>query len=417
MIPLWRQCATRGALSLTALPTATISCQPASSRLSLWIYQSHASFSFVRSISSSAPPRRSILEHSRIAYRSPQNSIRYYASLRRPATRRPDQSPANQFSKPPSSSSPAGQPSGAGEENVGGLAPKTADAKDGALSTDATGLRVGSKEWYEFHSEQARERARVDEKLDPEDISAVRRLFPSFVFLLAVLGGCFYYATTYTPPKPQERIFPNMPIAVATVAGIVGANFVVFLAWRVRPWWKFLNKYFVQRPGNPTPFGIIGSTFSHHKLMHFGANMVGLFFLGTTLCDQIGRGNFLALYLASGALSSFGSLALNVFLRRFYVFGLGASGAVFGVLGGFATLNPDNELYFVLLPIFTLKAVTIATMTGVWEFTALIFGWSMWMDHMAHLGGLLSGAGLITWLKSEAKRRREEAVKRQLRKV
>lgn len=53
---------------------------------------------------------------------------------------------------------------------------------------------------------------------------------------------------------------------------------------------------------------------------------------------------------------------------------------------------------------------------GVWEFTALIFGWTMWMDHAAHLGGLLAGAGLAAWLKEEARKRREAAIRRQLSK-
>lgn len=48
--------------------------------------------------------------------------------------------------------------------------------------------------------------------------------------------------------------------------------------------------------------------------------------------DEIGRGSFLAVYLASGALSSYFSLTVNV-LRRFLITtSVGASGAVMGVI-------------------------------------------------------------------------------------
>ncbi|KAK6530499.1 hypothetical protein TWF694_003848 [Orbilia ellipsospora] len=394
-------------------------------RVSLLIPQSQAGTSFSRSISSSLSriqsyskptriPRTRIIspsEHNR-AEKLTTTYARYYSSLRRSSTRRPDQPSVSKptFTTPSSRFPTENKTTDQLPENL----TITHKAENELAPSGADQLKVGSSEWYEYYSQKAREDAKVDDKLDPDDIPAFRRLLPSAVFLVVILGGCLYYATTYIPPATTTRMFPSVPMAMATVWGIVAANGLVFLSWRVRPLWRFLNTYFVQRPGDPRFFALIGNTFSHHTFWHFGANMLGLFFLGTTLCEQIGRGNFLALYLASGAVSSFASLAFNVFAKRFFIFGLGASGAVFGVVGGYATLNPDRELYFILLPFFGIKAATLVTGMGVWEFVSLLFGWSMWMDHMAHLVGLLSGVGMITWLKAEAKRRREAALKRQL---
>lgn len=59
------------------------------------------------------------------------------------------------------------------------------------------------------------------------------------------------------------------------------------------------------------------------------------------VCDQIGRGNFLALYFSAGAVASFTSLAYHVLGARFHITSLGASGAISGVLGTYAYFNPE----------------------------------------------------------------------------
>ncbi|KAK6530548.1 hypothetical protein TWF281_007391 [Arthrobotrys megalospora] len=412
MIPIWRSCAIRQTLAPAVSPTSILKpLKTARSPLQiLQLFPPTPS----RSISSISTPQRSALQRGCLRKQLPtshqETSIRHLASLRRPSRRTEPQLPP---AKPTTASNIFHKPEGTAIPESVAVKPAFADPKANALSTDAAGeLKVGSEQWYNYH----RHRARVSDREEPEEMSPIRRLAPSFAFLLVTLVGCGYYALTYVHPLPKDRLFPSVPMAIATIGGIIGVNLAVFLAWRLPPLWRILNTHFVQCPGDPRIFSLIGSVFSHHTLWHFGANMLGLFFIGSTLCEQIGRGNFLALYISSGAIASFTSLVVNVVMKRFHVFGLGASGAVFGVLGGYAVVNPDTELYFILLPLFTLKAATIATAMGVWEFTSLIFGWSMWMDHAAHLGGLLAGAGLAAWLKEEARRRREAAIKRQLSK-
>ncbi|KAK6355618.1 hypothetical protein TWF718_000013 [Orbilia javanica] len=421
MIPMWRSCAVRqGVLASAASPSSILAPLKTARQPLQLLRLSSSSCSSSSRPTISAPARFSILrpgyprkQLSDCLHAPPTTLIRYLASLRRPSRRNAD--PPTPI-KPPTPTTPQSiYHKAEGAETPDSPAPKPvfADPSANAISTNTSNeLKVGSEAWYNYH----RARARVSDREEPEEMSAIRRLFPSFAFLLVTLVGSAYYSLTYVHPRPKDRLFPNIPIAMATIGGIIAANLVILLAWRIPPFWRVLNTYFVQCPGDPRMLSLLGSVFSHHTLWHFAANMLGLFFVGTTLCEQVGRGNFLALYISSGVLASFTSLAVNVFTKRFHVFGLGASGAVFGVLGGFAVVNPDTELYFVLLPLVTLKAATIATAMGVWEFTALIFGWSMWMDHAAHLGGLLAGAGLAAWLKEEARRRREAAIRRQLSK-
>lgn len=55
--------------------------------------------------------------------------------------------------------------------------------------------------------------------------------------------------------------------------------------------------------------------------------------------DEIGRGNFLALYLATGVFGSMTSLAAHVLTRKLTVTSLGASGAIAGLVAAWCTLH------------------------------------------------------------------------------
>lgn len=57
--------------------------------------------------------------------------------------------------------------------------------------------------------------------------------------------------------------------------------------------------------------------------------------------DDIGRGNFLAIYLSSGVLGSFLSLSSFVLRNQFYTSSLGASGAIAGILAAWCTINSE----------------------------------------------------------------------------
>ena len=68
--------------------------------------------------------------------------------------------------------------------------------------------------------------------------------------------------------------------------------------------------------------------FLHAGLLHIGFNMYVLYWLGTMLEPTLGHARFLALYLASLLAGSFGALLLSP-----QSFTVGASGAVFGLMG------------------------------------------------------------------------------------
>lgn len=75
---------------------------------------------------------------------------------------------------------------------------------------------------------------------------------------------------------------------------------------------------------------LVTSMFTHVDVLHVGFNMLALWFLGPQLEMAIGRARFLALYLVSGLVGS----AFVYWLSAPQSFTLGASGAIFGLMGG-----------------------------------------------------------------------------------
>jgi len=115
--------------------------------------------------------------------------------------------------------------------------------------------------------------------------------------------------------------------------------------------------------------------FAHEQALHIGFNMLALYFLGPMLEQVLGRARFLALYLVSGIA---GSAAVMLFSDA-HGQSLGASGAIFGLMGALAVvaLKVRGQFQSILMWI-GLNLVFTFTMSGIsWQ---------------AHIGGLVGGA-------------------------
>jgi membrane associated rhomboid family serine protease len=108
-----------------------------------------------------------------------------------------------------------------------------------------------------------------------------------------------------------------------------------------------LQEYFVLRPYNNgfKPYQIFTSMFMHGNTMHLIFNMIGLVFLGPHVENNLGSKKFLNLYLLSGIASGIAHLALVNSSA------VGASGAIYGMLGAFAAMFPNMKLMVFPLPI------------------------------------------------------------------
>jgi len=106
------------------------------------------------------------------------------------------------------------------------------------------------------------------------------------------------------------------------------------------------------------------SMFLHGGIEHLLANMVSLFFVGSFVEKVIGRKRYLWFYILAGifagifyAILSFLFGASGIGEKIFFspdVFAVGASGAIFGLLGLLAVLVPRSKIYLIAGPILAI---------------------------------------------------------------
>jgi membrane associated rhomboid family serine protease/antitoxin component YwqK of YwqJK toxin-antitoxin module len=127
-------------------------------------------------------------------------------------------------------------------------------------------------------------------------------------------------------------------------------------------------------------YRIISHMFLHGHTLHLVLNMVALFFVGKQLETVIGAIKFLWLYFLAGIGSALLSLSWS-----FFTIGVGASGAVFGLLGFLLVINL----------IYTHKTggsiIPILVTFAILAIANIVLGKAFHADHAAHLGGLITG--------------------------
>ena len=132
------------------------------------------------------------------------------------------------------------------------------------------------------------------------------------------------------------------------------------------------------------PWMFITSIFLHADLSHLFFNMMALFFFGTYLERMIGRKSFLVLFLVSGVIGNLGYLfTANDPLTP----AIGASGAIYGVVGTLAVLAPLMMIFIygiIPLPMFVTAILwTLLDLVGLFTPSGIAHG--------AHLGGIVVG--------------------------
>ena len=159
--------------------------------------------------------------------------------------------------------------------------------------------------------------------------------------------------------------------------------------------------------------------FMHGGFWHLFFNMYTLYMFGRVLEDRWGARKFLIFYFATGlgaaaihtgvewiqmqswiAQAAEGTQSALMAIHTMKMTPtVGASGAIYGVLMGYAMLYPDSMLTLVLPPV-SLKAKWFVLIFAGIELLTGITGTGGGIAHFAHLGGLIFGYILIrVWKK------------------
>lgn len=119
--------------------------------------------------------------------------------------------------------------------------------------------------------------------------------------------------------------------------------------------------------------------FLHGGILHLLFNMYSLYIIGNQLEQVVGKWKFLAIYVVSLLSASLMSSVINP-----NIVSVGASGAIFGLLGAILYFGYQYRLYLgsilrnQIVPLVLLNLLLGFTMSGI--------------DNAAHIGGLVGGA-------------------------
>lgn len=160
--------------------------------------------------------------------------------------------------------------------------------------------------------------------------------------------------------------------------------------------------------------------FMHGGFWHLFFNMYTLYFFGRVLEERWGAKKFLIFYFVTGLGAALihtgvewiqmqhwmgqvaeGSMAAQAKIHALKMTPtVGASGAIYGVLMGFAMLYPDAILSLIFPPV-SMKAKWFVLIFGGIELLTGITGVGGGIAHFAHLGGLIFGYLLIMYWKKK----------------
>jgi membrane associated rhomboid family serine protease len=135
-----------------------------------------------------------------------------------------------------------------------------------------------------------------------------------------------------------------------------------------------LNGHLVDGVAHGEWWRLLTAAFLHYGPIHLGLNMLALWWFGEVVERALGRGRFLLLYLVSGLAGSAGALIANPDAVT-----VGASGAIFGMLGALLILEWQAT------GSFTGQAMTLIVINLAFSFAVSNISYG------GHIGGLIGG--------------------------
>lgn len=149
----------------------------------------------------------------------------------------------------------------------------------------------------------------------------------------------------------------------------------------------------------PNCYTLFTSMFVHSGFLHILGNMFVFFFMGIAFEQRVGPKKFLIIYLITGVCGALTHALLNL---NSPVVLVGASGAIFGILGAFAYAYPRDEVVMPvplgIMIIMRIKVIYATILFAILETLVVVFSVQDDTAHFAHLGGLVAGVLLAAVL-------------------
>jgi membrane associated rhomboid family serine protease len=185
--------------------------------------------------------------------------------------------------------------------------------------------------------------------------SLVKLIWPT-IFTLGV-GTCTFMAAHSINNALVSYHMCSKNTTKSIIISAIGLNCAIFLGWRLAFLHASLNRYFILVPQKPTLPSLLLSTFSHREGAHLFFNMFALYSFAGIFSGLLSPGHFIAFYLTSGTVVSLGSLCWTYFFQFYRLANpsLGASGALYALLGLTAATVPENRVAIIFFAFYFCK--------------------------------------------------------------
>ena len=145
------------------------------------------------------------------------------------------------------------------------------------------------------------------------------------------------------------------------------------------------------------PWQLVTYMFMHGGIGHLFFNMYTLYIFGSVLENIWGTKKFLTFYFVTGIGAALIHIAVQ-YLTGNFALTVGASGAIYGILMGYAMLYPDSVLTLLIPPISMKAKLFVLVFAGI-ELLFGVTGTQAGVAHFAHLGGLVFAFLLLMFWK------------------
>lgn len=224
---------------------------------------------------------------------------------------------------------------------------------------------------------------------------------PSIIAIAVMIGGIVI------------ALYKNLLLTYALII----TNFLVFiisLVFRSELIFGVINGEWVTaglgfRPLYLTPdyipqiYTLFTSMFVHSDFLHIIGNMLIFYFIGFQFEQRVGWKNFLIIYLLAGIVGSlthsFLVYVTYASISELAVPLVGASGAIFGIMGAFAFAYPQDRIVMPIpigffMIIRRVKVIYAVLLFAGIETVIVLIGSQTNTAHFAHFGGLIGGVVL-----------------------
>ncbi|MGD0329053.1 MAG: rhomboid family intramembrane serine protease [Nitrososphaeria archaeon] len=170
---------------------------------------------------------------------------------------------------------------------------------------------------------------------------------------------------------------------------IIATCVAIFIIQQITPYSSWATLEFWPAYAYVFPWSFITAIFLHASIEQLVFNMIAVLFFGYTLENMLGGKIFLIIFFLSGIIGNVGYLLTSITgLTNLYTPAIGASGAIYGIIGTLVVLIPLRSVY--LYGLFTIPFVFVVAFWLLLDIIGLFA--PSGIAEGAHLGGIVFGA-------------------------